>query len=161
MVIENMNDYICSTEECIVKIRQGLSHKMNELYEIIGRPIAISIQREVRNNFFSVNYYYIDNKLMIYLFDEVDPDKITAYLMFKRQCSVERPYVYALVCRIQQRVVNEFYKELDEYRKNNSFNVRITKSSVLADKKDYEKLTRVYQKALTKRLKSPYKRIRA
>ena len=160
-MIEDMYKYLCSSEVCVDKIRMGLRHSVAELYNLMSRNIATSIQRRVRNSFFSANYYYKDGKMMIYLFDEVDPEKITDYLLDENKYLVERQYVYELVCRIQQKVVNQFYKELNSYKVQRVMEVRFSKDAGLFEKGDYDKYVRAYEKTLTIRATVPYKLIRA
>lgn len=160
MLMEEMQYYLCSREECIEKVRAGLLHKQNELYERLGRSMATSIQTTVRNTFFSANYYVKDGKIVIYLFDEVNPEAITDYLMREKEYPVERQEIYELVCRIQQRLINQFYGELDLYKKDKHLKSRIPKNGQLPDGFDYGKLITQYAKAIERRAQVPYKRIR-
>lgn len=160
-MIEDMDNYLCSSEECVDKIRLGLRHSLVEIYDLMSRNIVTSIQMRVRNSFFSANYYYKDEKLMIYFFDEVDPEKITDYLLHENKYLVERQYVFELVCRIQQKAVNQFYKDLNIYKVRHVMEVRIPKNTDLFEKKDCDKYVRAYKKTLTRRVTVPYKLIRA
>lgn len=157
--MEEICKYLCSTEICIEKVRAGLTHTMAELYEIIGRSVSTSIQRIVRATFFSANYYFQDDKIMIYFFDQLDPEEITNFVMSQKAIEIEYRYVYGLVCRIQQQVINQFYKALNSYKKEHCIDICISKSRPLSDK-EYKKFSAVYQKAFERRTKNPHKRIR-
>lgn len=159
--MEEIQNYLCSNEVCIEKVRAGLVHTMAELYEHVGRNVATSIQRIVRDTFFSSNFYFKDDNIKIYFFDELEPGKITDYLMRKKEYPVERQYVYELVCRIQQKMINQFYKELDTYKTRHVIENRIPKNSQLFENKQYKRLESAYGKALDRRANSPYKRILA
>ena len=153
--MEEIYKYLCSTEICIEKVRAGLTHTTAELYEIIGRSVSTSLQRIVRNTFFSVNYYFQDDKMVICFFDQLDPEEITDFVLTQKELKTDYQYVYELVCRIQQKVINQFYKELDNYKKNNNMDIFISKSRPLSSKEQRQLLM-----ALKKRVEDPYKRIR-
>ena len=159
--MEEIDNYICTNEVCVEKVRAGLMHTMAELYEHVERSVATSIQRTVRDTFFSANYYVKDDKIMIYFYDELDPDEMTEFLMREKAYSIDRQYVYELVCRIQQRMINQFYQELDIYKTQHFIDAKIPKNRQLPDNMQYKKLINAYEKAFTNRANSPYKRIRA
>ena len=158
--MEEISYYICANEVCMEKVRAGLIHTMAELYELVGRSVAASIQRTVRDTFFSANYYMKDDKIMIYFYDELDTDEMTDFLIREKSYSVERQYVYEMVCRIQQRMINQFYKELDIYKTQHIIETKIPKNRQLLDNKQYKKLINAYEKAFINKANSPYKRIR-
>lgn len=160
-MMEEIHNYICANEVCIEKVRAGLMHTMAELYELVGRSMATSIQRTVRDIFFSANYYVKDDKIMIYFYDELNPDEMTDFLMREKAYLIERQYVYELVCRIQQRMINQFYQELDIYKTQNFIDTKIPKNRQLPDNMQYKKLINAYEKAFIRRADSSYKRIRA
>jgi len=159
--VEEIQNYICANGVCIEKVRAGLMHTMAELYELVGRSDATSIQRTVRDTFFSANFYDKDGKIMIYFYDELDPDEMTDFLMREKEYSIDRQYVYELVCRIQQRMMNQFYQELDIYKKQHFIKTTISMNRQLLDKKQYKKFVNAYKKAFVNRANSPYKRVRA
>lgn len=159
--MEEIHNYVCANEVCIEKVRAGLMHTMAELYELVGRSDATSIQRTVRDTFFSANFYGKDGKIMIYFYDELDPDEMTDFLMREKEYSIDRQYVYELVCRIQQRMMNQFYQELDIYKTKHIIETTIPKNRQLLDKKQYKKFVNAYKKAFISRANSPYKRVRA
>lgn len=161
MAVEEIQNYICTNEVCIEKVRTGLMHTMAELYELVERSVATSIQRTVRDTFFSANFYVKDDKIMIYFYDELDPDEMTDFLMREKPYSIDRQYVYELVCRIQQRMMNQFYQELDIYKTQHFIETKIPMNRQLLDNKYNKKLINAYEKAFIRRANSPYKRIRA
>lgn len=159
--MEAIHNFVCEKEVCIEKVRAGLMHTMAELYELVGRSVATSIQRTVGDTFFSANYYVKDDKIMIYFYDELNPDEMTDFLMREKTYLIESQYVYKLVCRIQQRMINQFYQELDIYKKQHFIETKIPKDRQLPDNMQYKKLINAYEKAFIRRANSPYKRIRA
>ena len=98
---------------------------------------------------------------MIYFYDELNPDEMTDFLMREKTYLIESQYVYELVCRIQQRMLNKFYQELDIYKKQHFIETKIPKDRQLPDNMQYRKLINAYEKAFIRRANSPYKRIRA
>lgn len=159
--MEEISNYICSTEICIKKIRAGLIHTMAELYELVGQSVATSVQRIVRDTFFSSNFYVWKDKIIIYFFDELDAEKMTDYLISKLAYPVERQYIYELVCRIQQRIINKFYRDLDLYKAQQVMEIKILKDNQLLDLKQYIQIKKAYEKAFVRRTNYPHKRIRA
>ena len=155
--MENMENFICSSESCVELVQEGLTRSTKELYDIIGRGIATSIERVARDRFFQSNLYYREKNLYIYLFDEINPEKITEFLMSTYEYSTEKEAVYGLVCRIQQKMINQFYKELDRFQKNGELYQRVI---CMNEKNDYQKYKKKYQEAVERRGDMPYKRIR-
>ena len=76
MMMEEIHNYICANEVCIEKVRAGLMHTMAELYELVGRSVATSIQRTVGDTFFSANYYVLLRLLNITIFNSRSNIKI-------------------------------------------------------------------------------------
>ena len=157
--MKDIKNYLCESEVCIEKVRSGLIHTMAELYGIIGRSAASSIIRAVRDTFFSSNFYCKSGKIIIYFYDELDPDQITDYLMSEKEYLVERQYVYELVCRTQQKSINYFYKQLDNYKKG-QIEISISKDIQVLDHEQYKKFINEYNKAFVNRANSIYKRVR-
>lgn len=139
VLMEEIHNFVCEKEVCIEKVRAGLMHTMAELYELVGRSVATSIQRTVRDTFFSANYYVKDDKIMIYFYDELNPDEITELLMREKKYLIDRQYVYELVCRIQQRMINQFYHELDIYKTRHFIETKIPKDRQLPGNMQYKK----------------------
>ena len=78
-MMEEIQNYLCSNWGGGGGGRGGGGGGGGGVYEHVGRNVATSIQRIVRDTFFSSNFYFKDDNIKIYLFDELEPGKIKDY----------------------------------------------------------------------------------
>lgn len=107
----NIKDYICSYEESIDMIKEGINcYTRNELFTMIDNDgIYYGIGEVVRSTFCYSNYDDFGN---VYLFDELDSQKITKYILGNSKYKIQQELIYSCVCYTLQRKINEFYKDL-------------------------------------------------
>ena len=146
--MKDISKFLCSTEECLEKVLKNINeYSRSELYQIIDRSEFLSIGTNI-SNFFSPAHH--DELGHIYLPDQLDPEKITDYLIRTKGYKTEREYICALVCQTMKKKINEFYKEVKDSQKNR-YIIFHTSNEKLRDK---------YKKELENRLKYPIKRLR-
>lgn len=152
----NIKDYLCSYEESISMIRDGINrYTRNELFTLVNNEgISSGISQLVRYTFCYSNYDDFGN---VYLFDELNPQKITAYILDNPKYQIQQELVYSCVCYAMQRVINEFYKDLAIYEKNGMVRFRYNRKLCVLSEKVYQDK---YTRAMDARIVTGYKRIR-
>lgn len=137
-MIENVEKFLCSPKICIDKIQYWINeYSHSESVDNIGNiDIAQLLGRTIVTNFFS---YYFDKNGLIYFPDEIDPKKITEFILNNKeynQLNFNNVYIY--VCRIQMKKINSFYSELNNYEKNGRITY-VMGNNHKCNKKEYEK----------------------
>lgn len=152
----NIKDYICSYEESIDMIKEGINcYTRNELFTMIDNDgIYYGIGEVVRSTFCYANYDDFGN---VYLFDELDSQKITKYILGNSKYKIQQELIYSCVCYTLQRKINEFYKDLAQYEKTGVVGLRYNKTACVLSRKKY---SYKYERAMIVRIMTGYKRIR-
>ena len=152
----NVKEYRCSYEESISMIKEGINcYTRKELFALVNNVgIFSGISKLVRNTFCSSN---IDDFGNVYLYDELDPQKIKKYILNNPKYQIQQELVYSCVCYAMQRVINEFYKDLAIYEKDGSVSLKYNKKTCVLNVKSYRDK---YTKAMNVRIMTGYKRIR-
>lgn len=150
----NIKEYICSHEECIEMVREGINHyTKKEMYALMdNHGMSSSISKTIRRKFCGSN---MDEDGNVYLFDELNPRKITEYFI-GMGCLVREDVLFAYVCQVLMHEINEFYRNLHLYKREAVLAYR------LGDKctKNLKKFYKLYPQAVEKRIETGYKRIR-
>ena len=108
----------------------------------------------VRSTFCYANYDDFGN---VYLFDELDSQKITKYILGNSKYKIQQELIYSCVCYTLQRKINEFYKDLAQYEKTGVVGLRYNKTACVLSR---EKYSYKYERAMIARIMTGYKRIR-
>lgn len=95
--------------------------------------------------------------IIIYLFDELDSQKITKYILGNSKYKIQQELIYSCVCYTLQRKINEFYKDLAQYEKTGVVGLRYNKTACVLSR---EKYSYKYERAMIARIMTGYKRIR-
>lgn len=151
-----INEFICSHEECLELIRQGINrYSSEELQNLINNQgIYNGIGIQVHNLIGRANY---DDYGNVYLYDELDPYKIAVFIRSNPKYQIEEELVYCRVCYVLQKLINAFYKELSQYEKDCTIDLKFNKHKCSLEQKEYWNR---YTKAMDARIRSGYKRIR-
>lgn len=105
------DDLFCNYEECIMKIKNSINtYSKNELYNLLPKSEYLSIASKVK---YLVTGPKLDSQEKIRFSDELDPDKLTDYLLTYNNYSSNRDLIYACVCRFMVAPINEFYSDLN------------------------------------------------
>lgn len=152
----DIKEYLCSYEESISMIKEGINcYTRSELFALINNEGTFSgITNLIRNRFCSTN---VDDFGNVYLYDELDPEKITAYILNNSKYQIQKELAYSCVCYAMQRKINAFYKELALYEKNGGINLKFPKKTFVLKEEIY---LDKYKKVMDARITTGYKRIR-
>lgn len=152
----NIKDYICSYEESICMVKEGINcYTRNELFTLVNNEgIFSGISKLVRYTFCYANYDDFGN---VYLFDELDSQRITAYILDNPKYQIQQEFVYSCVCYAMQSVINEFYKDLVMYEKDGIVGLKFNRKICVLSEKVYRDK---YMRAMDARIMTGYKRIR-
>ncbi len=150
----NIKDYLCSYEETVTMVNEGINlYTKKEIYALMdNHGLSSSISKTIRYRFCSSN---IDENGNIYLFDELSPKKITEHFIGMGY-PVKEDVLYAQVCQVLMHEINEFYKNLDLYKRDGVLAYRM--GNVCP--KNIKKFYKIYSQMVDKRIETGYKRIR-
>lgn len=150
----NIKEYMCPYEECIKLVKEGINrYTKEEMYSLINNHgYSSSISKMIRHRFCCSN---VDEYGTVYLYDELNPLKITEYF-FEMGYQIKEDVLYAYVCQVLMGKINAFYKELDIYKKEGNLVLTVGNHDTISMKKYFK----LYLKAVEKRIDTGYKRIR-
>lgn len=149
----NIKEYLCSHEECINMLKEGINlFTKDEIYALVNNHGLFSgLSKTIRHRFCGSN---VDEYENVYLFDELNPRKITEHLI-GQEYPVREDVLYALVCQVLTNEINEFYKNLDSYKKDGTLAYRTNKCP-----KNIKRFNKLFIQAAERRIEAGYKRIR-
>jgi len=148
-VIKDISPYLCSREECLEDINNSIkSCSRKELVSRIPHSELCSLDRNIRNMFFSCYYDEVGN---VFLFDEMSPKLVAKHVMCNMHYTLEEEVIYAYVCRVQMKMINEFYKDIQGEK-------RVFRSSKVVSWN--KRVDEEYCKLIENRLNYPIKRLR-
>ena len=105
-------DLFCNYDECIMKIKNSINtYSKNELHDLLPKSEYLSIASKVKH---LVTGPKLDANAKIRFSDELDPDKLTDYLITQKEYTSNRDLIYACVCRFMVAPINEFYSDLNK-----------------------------------------------
>lgn len=149
-MIKDISPFLCSREECLKNINNSIkSCSRKELVSKIPHSDLISLDRNIRNMFFSC---YYDDERNVFLFDEINPKLVAKYLISNMHYELEEEIIYAYVCRVQMKKINEFYKDIQGEGRVFRCSARVTWWDKWVDEE--------YCKLVENRLNYPIKRLR-
>ena len=150
----NIKEYMCPYELCIKMIKEGINrYTKEEMYSLIdNHGFSSSISKMIRHRFCCSN---VDEYGTVYLYDELNPQKITEYFMGMGY-QIKEDVLYAYVCQVLMSEINSFYKELDIYKNKRELILTVGDH----DKINRKKYFKLYLNAVEKRISTGYKRIR-
>ena len=144
------DDLFCNYEECIMKIKSSINtYSKNELYNLLPKSEYLSIASKVKH---LVTGPKLDIQGKIRFSDELDPDKLTDYLLLQKEYSSSRDLIYACVCRFMVAPINEFYADLNK----EGFSIRHYSGSSSLYNLDMD----IYANVFEARKALPHKRLR-
>lgn len=149
---ENINiiDFITDEEDCIEKVKQGaLMFADGELAKKIPHEIYCSLSHYALG-FFEACYDRFGN---VYLPDQIDPEKVTEHIELEKKPELDHDTIYALVCRKQQKAINDLYKRM---KHENCIGIRIHS----LDEVNIKKVEEDYHKLYMSRKRQNPKRVR-
>lgn len=149
----NIKEFLCSHEECIEMVKEGIDlYTQKEMYALLdNHGLYSSLSKTIRHRFCGSN---VDEHNNIYLFDELSPRKITEHFIGE-DYQVREDVLYALVCQVLMNEINEFYKNLDSYKKEGMLAYRTNKCP-----QNIKRFNKLYIQAAERRIEAGYKRIR-
>jgi hypothetical protein len=150
----DISEFLIDKDLCVAKIKQGAATFMEQdLKHKISQNINLICSMQARN-FFS---HWYDSLGVVYLIDQVDPERVTEYIEKTRAPEINHDMLYALVCKKQQKLLNELYDELNN---TNGVSYCIFMNSPF-NKKKFEKMKKEYIELCKQRKNEHPKRIRS
>ena len=149
-MIKDVRKYICDREKCLNYVKESVkSCTRKDLVSVISQSDLVKMDKNIRNTFFECNYDKLGN---VFLFDEINPKLVSAYIVNNIELKVNTDIVYKYVCRTQMIIINEFYKKIKDGV--------IPWMCPLKNAQENVKYINNYKKLVSNRLNYPIKMIR-
>ncbi len=105
-------NFFGNREDCIIKIQNSINrYSKKEVRDLLPRSEYLSITIKTKH---LVTGAKKDMQGKIRFSDEIDPDRLTDYIMEMAEYASDRQLIYACICRSMVSVINEFYSDLNQ-----------------------------------------------